>query len=457
MRPAAILLFPLLLAFGGMRAESSLVLQATPDRELYLAGSRHTVYLELKVGAAGVPAGAAETSSVRNVVLVLDRSGSMAGAPIQALREAVAASLNLLDARDIVSVVLFDSEVETVLEARRRDRVENLEAILAQVEPTGGSALYDALSQGAAQLRRHTGPATSSHLILLTDGPPTKGPREAADFASLAEVFAREQIVLSTIGLGADFNEDLLANLARIGHGRFRFAATPADIAGALQAELASPGALLARDVILTAEFDADCSELESTGWAPVVIKDLTATWHFPYVFSGQDLTLLLGADVQTRRFSYRLARIRLTWTDVADGQVHTLEQKPTIILEQDSEAVRRSANPAVARTVVRAAISDGLQKSIEQIDEGDFRRALRELRRARSTALDINFYLDDAQVQTSIGLFDAYLAEVQARGVGPLDRKVLRSGLFSRFESPVPEDKADEAQKPASSSSFKK
>jgi len=454
MRPAIIHFFLLLaLGVGGLWAEPALTLQATTDREFYQAASKHTVYVELKVGALAAPGEAGETAIVRNVVLVLDRSGSMAGAPMQALREAVVSSLNLLQPRDIVSVVLFGSEVETLVDARRRDQVENLDALLAAIEPAGGAALYDALNQGAAQLRRHAGPATSNHLVLLTDGPPTKGPREPADLTSLAEVFVREQITFSTIGLGPDFNEDLLASLARTGQGRFRYAATPDRIAGALQAEVGPAGALLARDVVLTAEFDADCTKLESYGWAPAVIKDVTATYRVPYVFAGQDLVVLLGADMETRRFSYRLARVRLTWTGVADGQAHSLEQRPTIMLEQDMESVRRSANVAVIRTAVGGVISEGLQRAIEQMDKGDFRRALRELRRARSEALDLNFYLDDAQVQASIGLLDTYLAEIQARGLNQLDRKVLRSGLNNQFVTPVPEDKPA----PKSSSSYGK
>lgn len=453
MRPTIIhlcLLPLLLLTVGGLRAESALTLQATPDREFYRETYKHTVNLELKVAAPGAAApGAAPT--VRNVVLVLDRSGSMAGAPMQALREAVAAALNLLQPRDIVSVVVFGSEVEPLIEARRRDQVENLDALLAAIEPAGGAALYDALNQGAAQLRRHIGPATSNHLILLTDGPPTKGPREPADFTSLAEVFAREQITLSTIGLGADFNEDLLATIARAGRGHFRYAATPDKIAGVLQAELAPAGALLARDVVLTAEFNADCTKLESYGWAPAVIKDVTVTYRFPYVFAGQNLVVLLSADMETRRISYGLAKVRLTWTDVADGQLHSLEQKPMIMLEQDTEAVRRSANAPVIRTAVGSVISDGLQKAIEQMDKGDLRKALRELRRARSDALDLNYYLDDAQIQAMISLLDTYLAEVQARGLNQLDRKLLRSGLNNQFATPVPEDKPE---KPALSSS---
>ncbi|HWA24483.1 MAG TPA: VWA domain-containing protein [Lacunisphaera sp.] len=459
MRSVVIPLFLLLLAAGGLRAQSGLTLQATPDREFYVARARYTAYLELRVGAPPAAAATGDDPPVRNVVLVLDRSGSMAGAPLEALRAAVTTAVNQLRPRDILALVWFGSEVETTLEARRRDLVENFTAALGTAEPAGGAALYDALNQGAAQLRRHAGPATSNHLVLLTDGAPTKGPREAADFASLAEAFAREQITISTIGLGPDFNEDLLTNLARTGHGRFHYAPTPADIASALQAELAPVGAVVARDVVLTAEFDRDCTKLESFGWAPAVIKDQTATYRFPCILAGQNLTILLGADMESRRTSYRLARVRLSWTGVADGEAHTLEATPQVMVEPDTEVSRRTVSVPVARTLAGAVISDGLQQAIEQIDKGDMRRALRELRSARSELLDLNFYIDDPQIQASIGQFDNYLAEVQSRGLKAADRKVLRSGVFHRFETPVPGNKPELAREDRyrSSSSYPK
>jgi hypothetical protein len=105
---------------------------------------------------------------------------------------------------------------------------------------------------------------------------------------------------------------------------------------------------------------------------------------------------------------------------------------------------------------MVNSAVSDGLQAAIEALDKGDARRALRELRRARSDALSLNFHAEDPEAQASIRRLEAYLAEVQGRGLNATDRKTLRSGLNNQFAIPVASPKAESSAK-ASSSSYRK
>lgn len=439
MRLVIIFLFWTLLACSPLSAQPAPTLEAATNREFYHADSQNKVYLEVRLGTTGTALAAPPPAS-RNLTFVLDRSGSMAGASIQSLRQAMAATLSSLSDRDIVSVVLFGSEVETLVEAKHRDQLGNLDTLLAQIEPAGGAALYDALNQGAAQLRRYAGPATVNHLILVTDGPPTKGPRELDDFTKLAETFAREGFTFSTIGLGEDFNEDLLAALARIGNGHFRYAAQPDKLAEALQAEITPQRKLVARDAVLTVEFKSSCDDVSTYGWKQAAIDHETATYRFPYLFADQEIRVLASAMVRALRFSSTVATVRLRWSDLTDGKPLEIVKPVTIHFETDDSVVRSSDNPAVIRTSVNTLISEGMQRAIEQIDKGDFRRALRALRRARSDAQDMNFDLDDPQIKSRIHQLELYLTEVQARGLNQLDRKILRSGLYNQFETPTEE-----------------
>jgi Ca-activated chloride channel family protein len=444
MRTAIILLLLTALAGGTARSQPALTLDAATDRSFYLADARTTVYVEARIRpAAAVPE--APSPAVRNIVFVLDRSGSMAGAPIQALRRAMVAALNSLSDRDVVAVVLFGSEVETLLEAQRRDHVGDLDRLLAQMEPSGGAALYDALNQGAAQVRRYAGPNTINHLVLVTDGPPTKGPREFDDFSRLAGVFAQEGMTLSAIGLGQEFNEDLLAALARIGNGRFRYVDQPEKLVDALQAEIAPLRTLLAREAVLTVEFKPVCEEVTSYGWEPAVVEGRVVTYRFPYVFAAQDLSVLTAAEMSPRHLSYSLATVRLRWKEAASDATHEATTTLSILFDPSPAVVRNSGNPAVIRAAVSTLISEGMQRAIEQLDKGDFRGALRALRHAREDARDFNYDLEDAQIAAKIQQLEAYIAEVQARGLNQLDRKVLRSGLFNQFETPTADKHPDD------------
>ena len=104
-------LFFLLIASGFSRllAQAPLQLEAATDREFYMANARHKVYLEMSIGAPPQPAAPGAPASVRNIAFVLDRSGSMAGERLTALRAALTAALAALGEQDIVSIVFFDS------------------------------------------------------------------------------------------------------------------------------------------------------------------------------------------------------------------------------------------------------------------------------------------------------------------------------------------------------------
>ncbi len=134
----SLLLLPLLFGGAVLAQSDALRLEAASDRTIYNSSANTRAYVEAKILAPAQPG--PDTGTVRNIALVLDRSGSMAGEPIQALRQAVSLALGTLAERDVVSIILFGSEVETVLSAQRRDELGDLDVLLAKIEPAGGAA-----------------------------------------------------------------------------------------------------------------------------------------------------------------------------------------------------------------------------------------------------------------------------------------------------------------------------
>jgi Ca-activated chloride channel homolog len=319
-------------------AESPLTLEASTDREMYREAARNEIYVEARLRG-----GPSATAPARNLAFVIDRSGSMAGEPIAALRQAVSAALNSLAAADIAAVVVFGSEVETLIEARARAEMGDPAARLAPIEPAGGAALYDALNQGAAQLRRHAAPDIINHLILVTDGPPTKGPREFVDFIRLAEAFATEGITLSTIGLGEEFDEDMLSAMARSGHGRFRFAREPSALDDALRAELAWNPVVLGHDAVLHFEFPRSSRQVEPHGWRPAIVTRTTVAFRFPRLYAAHDFGVLASTELDAAAaqvFLPNVVTVRLQWK-TADGLAHELSRTLPAHFTTDSIAIR--------------------------------------------------------------------------------------------------------------------
>jgi hypothetical protein len=135
---------------------------------------------------------------------------------------------------------------------------------------------------------------------------------------------------------------------------------------------------------------------------------------------------------------------VNLRWRDVETGEFQELTESLSIRFTTETRVIKRSANPEVYRAAVGVVIGEGMQNAIAHLDEGDIRRAERSLRHARSQARTLNYDLEDDGIAEDIRRLEAYLAEVQARGMNQLDRKILRSGLYNQFELPVEEEDED-------------
>lgn len=437
MRVAISLFWLSLLALVSAKADDAiLTLSASTDREIYLPDSRNEVLVNARIRAAA----AAEPASpaIRNIVWVLDASGSMAGERMQALRQAVAGAVDGLAEQDLVAVVVFGSEVETLVEATRKGVLGNITERLAAIEPSGGSALYDALNQGAAQLRRNAGPGTIDQLLLISDGPATKGPREFDDFSRLVEVFARENIGVSTIGVGPDFDEDLFAAMARSGQGGFHYVAELGPLADVLKGEIAVAQPLVARDVMLVLEFVRGCEEVESIGWREGMVDRQTVTYRFSQMQAGQELGVLASTVIFRPLFGRELVNVTLRWTDPKGGEVHEVQQALMVDFDSDRDWVAESVRPEVMRTVAGVLVAEGFQDAIEFLDKGDLRRALRALQRARNEVQTMNDNLEDTGIAGLTDRLNKRLGELQARGLNAGDRKLFRSGWHNEFEVPM-------------------
>jgi Ca-activated chloride channel family protein len=214
-----------------------------PARPALAAGRESTLDLLIRIEAP-----AADTAPARrllNLGIVLDRSGSMAGAKLRHAREAVAFAANNMAAEDRVSLTIYDDKVVTLVSsdivAAARPRILEL---LEGVHPGGSTALHDAWVQGGLQVSAHLDASRLNRVLLISDGLANVGETSPELLVSRArELFARG-VSTSTIGVGGDFNEDLMIPMAVSGGGSGWFVETPADFRRIFEAELAGLAAL---------------------------------------------------------------------------------------------------------------------------------------------------------------------------------------------------------------------
>ena len=181
-------------------------------------------------------ASAEEARSPVMVNLLLDRSGSMKGAPLSAAIEAAQQLVELSQPEDFLGLVLFDGLAEqrvplTMMDARgKRQMVEALQGI-----QTGkGTALHAAVELGLKGLKRTLVPGRQPRLLLLTDGEPSVGPDTQEAFDELGERLAREKISVHALGLAKHYVAEVLQALTQPSGNAFEHVDGPEGLGEAM-------------------------------------------------------------------------------------------------------------------------------------------------------------------------------------------------------------------------------
>lgn len=211
------------------------------------ADQKHKAWL--KVGMTGFERESASDRVPINVAIVLDKSGSMSGQKIQKAREAAIMAVQRLDPNDIVSVVTYDSTVRVVVPATKAaDKTLIIDAI-RRVAPGGNTALFAGVSKGADELRKFLDRNRVNRLVLLSDGLANVGPSAPGDLQNLGAGLSRQGMTVTTLGLGSDYNEDLMQSLASASDGNHLFIERPQDLKKSFDLEFGDVMAVVAQDV----------------------------------------------------------------------------------------------------------------------------------------------------------------------------------------------------------------
>lgn len=157
------------------------------------------------------------------MALVIDRSGSMMGLPLEMAKNAAKATVGVLAPDDLIEVIAFDSAPTRFVKlqpARNRSRIIN---DIARIQPGGGTEIFSALD--AAYQDMTVTRARKKHVILLTDGKAS-----SSGIRDLVTAMTGEAITVTSVGLGGDVDEQLLKMIADTGGGRYHPVADPNNL-----------------------------------------------------------------------------------------------------------------------------------------------------------------------------------------------------------------------------------
>jgi len=305
--------------------------------------------------------------------IVLDRSGSMSGDRLEAAKDAIEALIDRLDPTDSFGLVVFDDAVHVAVPAGPLTDKEGVRRLVRGIYPGGMTNLSGGLMRGLQEVRRVQSEGSTT-VVLLSDGHANHGVTGAGDLETIAAGGRASGVTTSTVGMGLDYDETLLAALSNGGAGNAHFA-EEADAAGAAVASEV--------DGLLEQVAQACSLTVRPTGAVEAVhlFNDLPAVGieggfmvELGDFHAGEERKLLLRIDVPAMP-GLGLAEVcslELQWVDATKLDSHTVTIPVHVNVVPGDQAAGRIANPTVRTEVAFQSAQRAKREAAEALRRGD-------------------------------------------------------------------------------------
>ena len=264
----------------------------TPQRPALLEGYDNETHALLQITAGeGLTPQTREKSL--NLAIVIDRSGSMDGKPLDEAKKAAIMMVERLSGEDRVSVVTYHSDAEVLVPSTlcvdRQSIIERIRSIT-----TGGmTALHSGWLMGAEEVARYKTSASLNRVLLLSDGNANVGLQDLDEIKSQCARLADNEVTTSTYGLGHQFNEHLMIGIADSGLGQGYYGETADDLADPFNEEFELLLNTLATRIVMKAETPAYVSmELVND------FRERNGGWAMPDLAVGGEIWALFKLKI---------------------------------------------------------------------------------------------------------------------------------------------------------------
>jgi Ca-activated chloride channel family protein len=422
-------------------AGETLQLNLVPERGFVVENSPQEVVIKIDLSAITGQKKARRTPL--NLAVVLDKSGSMTGAKLEKTKQAAMQLVDRLAPNDIFSLVIFSDEAQVLVPAQKVEDKDALKGKIESIEADGSTALYAGVKMGADQLQEFFSSKRINRVILLSDGLANVGPSSPRQLRQLGSDLAEQGISVTTIGVGDDYNEDLMAGLAEASDANYYYVQDTEKLPEIFAKELGELLTVAARDVRIEIVCPDGVKPLGFIGRTEK-FQDQRATVNLSQFTTGQDRYLFLRCLVDGKQSE--VARVRLNYKDeLSDGSDQSASGVAKIDFTDDQKISDGSLNGAVNAEKELMLTAVAKDEAIAQADAGNYQQAATILK-AQSAALNDSFALAPAGVQMQIRAetnnLDDFSDKISGGGFGggggfdSVTRKTLQSQSYNTRNS---------------------
>lgn len=330
-----------------------------------------------------------------NLSLVLDHSGSMSGQKLRNLKEATKLILEQMQPHDYLSITVFDDLVKLVSPSQPVNDAEQLKALVDGIKDGGGTEMSGGMKVGLEELKKAIDPSRVSRMLLLTDGQ-TFGDEEICE--QLAAEAGSLNVPITALGLGSDWNSELLDVIAQKSGGTSDFIDAPDKISQHFQATLQSMQATVVNNAQLLLRLVKGAKPKKAWRVIPM-ISELNQK-----ALSERDVQLDLGELEKEQGQAivvemllpprqpgrYRIAQAELTY-DVPANNMEGEKARHDLLITYTTDAAMLKQYTARIMNLVEKVTAFKLQtRALDEAKQGNIAGATQKLRAVATRLLDM-------------------------------------------------------------------
>jgi Ca-activated chloride channel family protein len=403
------------------------------DYNVISVAQEHHVYLLARI-KAGPTVDLVERLPL-NLSVVLDRSGSMAGDKLDYVKKAVQFLVQHLGADDRFSVVIYSEVVQVSVSPRPVIHKDSINHTVGEITAGGMTNLSGGWLQGCQLVSEGQAEGQVNRVLLLTDGLANQGVTDPKRLAAIARKKREGGITTTTLGVGMDFNEDLLVRMAHEGGGAFYFIDNPDQAPLIFAEELQDLLSVVGQNLVITLTLSEDVRMIRQLNTYPSETKNREVVFRLGDLFSDEIKTLLIELSIPAldELGEVEVARLRFDYDELSEDQaVHRAHEIPIIVNAVPADELEAQTPDAeVVKTALLLRAARAREEAIEHADQGRFEDAQEAL---SSVADDIQESgLEDEELQTEHDMLreEAVDMEMGARRYDAYARKTGTSKVF--------------------------
>ncbi len=382
--------FDLWYQLQGLEGPAPLILRVTPSQGVLPSlGESQVLYVMAELSAS------AEIEAQRlplNLCLVLDRSTSMKGGRLQQVKEAARFIVDRMEVDDVLSLVSFSDRASVVLPGTRGINKVAARKAINSIQSGGGTEILQGLELGLDKVREWHNKESISHLILLTDGQ-TYGDEE--ECLQAAKAAGEEKISLTLMGVGADWNDRLLDEMAKLSGAPDAsvYIDSTSKIAEAFHSRIDGLGNIFARDLVMSVHLAPQIAMKEVFRVSPQINRLYSTDGRIALgsLETERPQAVILELVIPSLSpATHRLLHLEVQGTVPAVGE-QPVRTQYTLQVPFDLELSRRSpVPPDIVAAIGKLAIFKMQERVMQDIEMGHIEPAVTRLKTMATRLLDI-------------------------------------------------------------------